>query len=37
MKQLNDEQWNIGEDILHIKNINPTKPLHIFLSGGASM
>jgi hypothetical protein len=30
LKELNDEQKIIVDDILHKKNKNPTKPLHIF-------
>jgi hypothetical protein len=34
MKQLNNEQRTIVDDILYQKIKNPTKPFHIFLIGG---
>jgi hypothetical protein len=35
MKELNDEQKNIVDDILYKKKKSPTRSLHIFLIGGA--
>jgi hypothetical protein len=32
MKQLNNEQKTIVDDILYKKTKNPTKPFHIFLT-----
>jgi len=34
MKQLNDEQHLIVNDILYKKTENPMQPLYIFLTGG---
>jgi hypothetical protein len=35
MRELNDEQKIIVDDILYKKNKNPKKILHVFLIGGA--
>lgn len=37
IKQFNIEQKDIVDDMLHKKSKHPTKSLHIFLIGGASM
>jgi hypothetical protein len=37
MKKLNDEQRFFVDDIVYLKNIYPSKPLHIFLIGGVGI